>query len=120
MSLQYLLDEHILRALQTDLLRREPALTVWKVGDAGAPSLGTLDLAILDWCERHDFLLVTNNRRTMPRHLADHLSQGRHVPGIFVLNLDMSVPATADELILIAIASVEGEHRDMIQYLPLV
>jgi hypothetical protein len=28
---------------------------------------------------------VTNNRKSKPRHLADHLAGGRHVPGIFVL-----------------------------------
>lgn len=119
MSLQYLLDEHVPRALQVQLLRAEPTLTVWKVGDAGAPPLSTKDPQILEWCESGNFLLVTNNRRSMPDHLADHLKRGRHVPGIFILNPDWSIPTTAEELIFIAMASVEGEHQDMIQYLPI-
>jgi hypothetical protein len=118
-SLQYLLDEHIPRILKTAIIRREPTLTVWKVGDAGAPGLSTLDPEILNWCEHNDFVLVTNNRRSMPRHLADHLALGRHVPGILTINIDLSIPAIAEELVLIAMASLENEHRDLIRYLPL-
>jgi hypothetical protein len=113
------LDEHVPRALQIELLRQEPALKVWKVGDAGAPLRGTLDPEILLWLERSDFLLVTNNRRSMPVHLADHLAAGHHVPGIFTLNMDLGMARTAEDLIVIANASFEGEYRDLIKYLPL-
>jgi len=118
-SLGYLLDEHVPRSLKTEIVRREPELTVWRVGEVGAPVLGTLDPQVLQWCELVECVLVTNNRRTMPAHLATHLAAGRHVPGIFVLDLHMSLAATADHLALVAIASFPDEYRDTIRFLPL-
>ena len=80
--LRYLLDENVASLFRIELVRREPAVVVWKIGDPGLPPRGTLDPEILRWCEEQDFLLVTNNRKSMPEHLAAHLDAGRHVPGI--------------------------------------
>jgi len=73
----------------------------------------------LFWCEEHRFILVTNNRTSMPVHLADHVAQGRHVPGIFILNADLSIGQNLDELILIAEGSFDDEYQDQIVFLPL-
>src|SRR5215813_10888682 len=117
--MRYLLDEHIAPAYRAQLLRAAPELEVWIVGDPGAPPRGTLDPEILVWCEEHSFILVTNNRRSMPRHLTDHLAEGHHVPGIFILNTELSLGETIEELILIVEASFEDEYADRISYLPL-
>ncbi len=119
MSLKYLLDENVDLVYQTQLLRREPSLVVWVVGDPGAPPKSTLDPEILIWCEVYNFVLVTNNRTSMPPHLTDHITQGRHVPGIFILNPSLSIGENLEELILIALASEEKEYQDRIVHLPL-
>jgi hypothetical protein len=116
--IRYLLDEHVHPAIRTELLKREPGLEVWRVGDPGAPQRSTHDPDILRWCEEHAFILVTNNRRSMPVHLRDHLAEGRHLPGILELNPDMSMGQTLDELLLIWGASNPDEYRDRIIYLP--
>lgn len=64
-------------------------------------------------------MLVTNNRRTKPQHLADHLAAGRHVPGIVMLDDDLGIGGNIDELLLIAGASLPDEFRDQIIYLPI-
>jgi hypothetical protein len=71
------------------------------------------------WCEDNFFILVTNNRKSMPQHLQDHLAQGRHVPGIFELNPNMSIGETIEELLLIWGASEAEEYQDQLIYLPL-
>jgi hypothetical protein len=119
MPIKYLMDENIAPIYQIQLRRKEPGLVVWAVGDPNTPPKGTLDPEILLWCERYDFILVTNNRRSMPVHLSDHLAQGHHIPGIFQLNPGMSVGETIEELVLAALASLEGEYGDRISYLPL-
>jgi hypothetical protein len=113
------MDENMNPIYETQLRRREPELVVWAVGDEGAPPKGTLDPEIIIWCEERGFILVTNNRTSMPVHLADHLQRGRHVPGIFILNPNMSAGETIDELILIASASDDDEYQDSIRYLPI-
>lgn len=122
--LKYLLDEHIPPAYRVQILRRAAEsheaseLVVWAIGDPDAPARGTLDPEILRWCEAHGFALVTNNRRSMPVHLADHLAAGHHLSGIFIVKPDLSVKQMLDDLILIACASVEDEFADRITFLP--
>ena len=119
MALKYLLDENVDKVYQRQFLRQNPYLVMWAVGDPGAPFRGTLDPEILYWCEEHNFILVTNNRRTMPVHLADHIAQGRHVPGIFILNDNLTIGQTIEELILIAECAFDDEYQDQIVHLPL-
>lgn len=119
MPVRYLLDEHLSLDYRPALLRRNPALDILRIGDPGAPRFGTLDPDILLWCEEHEFCLVTSNREPMPAHLADHLAQGSHVPGIFALRRGAAMGPVIQDLILIAGASLEGEFRDRIVYVPL-
>lgn len=118
-EIRYLLDENVNPVLRSALLSRAPNLTVWQVGMLGAPKLGTLDAEILVWCEENEFVLVTNNRKSMPVHLEEHLALGRQTNGIFTLSENMSASQTVDELLLIASASELEEYRDLILYLPI-
>jgi hypothetical protein len=68
-----LFDENVPAALPAQLLRHKPDIRVRKIGDLGVPEKGTTDQDILRWCEEHDYVLVTFNRKSMPTHLADHL-----------------------------------------------
>jgi hypothetical protein len=118
-DIRYLLDENVDPLFRAALLRREPDLLVWRVGDPGAPPGETSDPAILEWCEGNQFILVTNNRKSMTQHLQDHLDKGRHCPGILELNPNMSVGETIEELLLIWNVSDAGEYWDLLIYLPL-
>lgn len=82
------------------------------------PPLAAPDPEILEWCERNDFILLTNNRSTMPGHLADHMAAGRHVPGVFPVSPRSHVIGLADDLALIAGASLPGEYRELILEMP--
>jgi len=119
MTLQYLMDENVDPVYALQLRRRQPDLVVWAVGEPNAPPKSTLDPEILLWGETNNFILVTNNRTSMPVHLADHIAQNRHVPGIFILNADMNIGETIEELILIAECSFENEYQNQIAYLPI-
>ena len=116
---RYLLDEHIPPTYCSQLLYHDPSLTVLAIGDENAPARGTSDPEILHWCEQNQFNLITNNRESMPQHLADHLAAGHHVPGIFTINLKMPIGLIIEHIILIAGASHEDEYIDQIVYIPL-
>jgi hypothetical protein len=118
MSVRYLLDENVDLAYRSQLTRSDSTLTVQAVGEADAPRKRTPDPGVLAWCELGDAYLVTNNRASMPDHLAAHLEAGRHVPGIFVLNEALGIAGNVEQLLLIAGASLPGEWRDQIVYLP--
>ena len=116
---RFLIDENISPEYRTQLLRHDPSLTVLAIGDEGAPARGTLDPDILEWCEKHQFNLITNNRESMPQHLCDHLAAGHHVPGIFTINRKVSIGLIIDQLLLIVGASDADEYIDRITYIPL-
>jgi hypothetical protein len=116
-TIKFLLDEHVNPRFRKALVRRESEMIVRCIGDVGVPPLQTSDPDILLWCEAHGFSLVTNNRASMPVHLQDHLAAGRHIPGIFVLNPNMTMGETIDELILIWAASDSDEYVDQLRYL---
>ena len=88
----------------------------------GVPPSGTGDPEILLCCEANDandFILVTNNRKSMPVHLADHLASGRHIPGILTVDITRDMAGNLDDLLLVALAALPGEYEDRIVYLPL-
>ncbi|MEA5472528.1 DUF5615 family PIN-like protein [Spirulina sp. 06S082] len=116
--LSYLLDENMNPIYTAQLRRRHPDLMVWEIGELPAPPKGTLDPEILLWCEEYNFILVTNNRTSMPVHLAEHLDRNRHIPGIFILNPKLTIGQNIDELIFLAFASFRDEYRDRIVHLP--
>jgi len=118
MSIHYLIDENISPFYKRQLLKKEAEIRVYAVGDPGCPLRGTLDPEILFWCEENRCILVTNNRASMPPHLAVHLAQGHHVPGILILNERMSVGETIEELLLIAEEGIASAYENRITYLP--
>ena len=118
-QIRYLLDEDTPHAIRDQLLRRKPEMEVLVVGDDVAPALGTSDRELLQWIERVGYILVSRNRRSMPRHLQEHLETGGHVPGIFLLRRRHSLGLVIKDLMLIWEAGRPKEYRDRVEYLPL-
>jgi hypothetical protein len=119
MKPRFLLDEHVNRAIQRQLRRLDAAIDVLAIGDPEAPPAGTLDPESLVWLETHGYILVTENRSTMPGHFADHLSVGRYVPGIFWLRSGVRLGRLIEELYLIWVASTAEEYQDTTLFIPL-
>lgn len=117
-TVRYLLDENVDPLFRKALLRHEPEMVVWKIGDPDAPPKGTLDPEILVWCQKNGFILVTNNRKSMPVHLQAHLAAEQHVPGIFVFTPNATINEIIEELCLIWEASDIEEYFDLLHYIP--
>ena len=114
MKPRFLLDEHFNRTLQGQL----PEMHIRLIGDEGAPPLSTPDSDILTWIEHNNYILLTNNRATMPRHLIEHLQTGGHVPGILCFPQRTSIGTYIKELRRIWHSFEPDQYRDVIQYLP--
>lgn len=116
---RFLLDEHMNRAIQRQLRRWDVRIEVLAVGDSAAPLSGTPDPEILRWIEQNGHILITENRRTIPGHLSDHLASGRHVPGVFWLRPGAELGPIIESLYLIWLVSTAEEYHDRTIYLPL-
>ncbi len=122
MPLSFLLDEHLRgtlwRAIQHHNARGSNPIDVVRVGDPESLPLGSLDPEILLWAEREERILVSEDRKTLARHLADHLLAGHHSPGIFTIRGTTTLSRLISFLEVAAYASEAHEWRDKIEYIP--
>jgi hypothetical protein len=117
--LRFLLDEHVSHTIQSQLLRLDPRIDVLVVGQPLAPPRGTSDPDLLMWIEKAGYLLVTGNRRTIPKHVQGHYAAGRRIPGIILLRRGVTVGEIIEQLYLLWVASEAEEYMDRLLYLPL-
>lgn len=71
MKMRFLLDEHLPRDIVAAVKQLDDGIEIVLVEDPGAPARGTKDPAILVDCEIERRALITNNRKSMPRHEAE-------------------------------------------------
>lgn len=118
MKLRYLLDENLSPRITLTIRRHYPDLDVLRVGDEGAPALGTLDPAILHWLELNQRTLVTDNRKSLPGHIANHLAAGGHHWGVFQVRKNTPLLPLAEALYIYWSVTEAEEWRDLTEWLP--
>lgn len=119
MNIRFLLDEHVNKAIQRKLRRMTLDIDVLAIGDTDAPSKGTSDPDILVWIEENGYILVSENRRTIPTHIAEHFALGRRFPGVFWIRPESSINSVVEELYLIWSASDAEEYQNNTLFIPL-
>ena len=81
---------------------------------------GVSDDEIADWAIAHNRVIVTQDRSTMPAVVVRRIRSGQFVPGLVVMELrQLSPGAAAEELVLIAEASLPGELANRVVFVPL-
>ena len=89
-----------------------------QVGDPPDLPLGSSDPEILKWAERANRILVSEDRSTLPMHLADHLQAGHRSPGIYTITQKVRPLRVVAFLEAAAYASESYEWHDAIWYIP--
>jgi len=119
--LRFLFDENVDAKLAHAVMRHnlngEQPLEIIRIGEPTDLPLSSTDPEILVWAEREQRILVTNDKRTIPLHLADHLRAGGHSPGIFMIRHSARVISLCEFLIVAAYASEPHEWIDRITYI---
>lgn len=122
MPLSFVLDEHLRGPLWSAIANHnschEYTIDAVRVGDLDDLPLGTDDAEILAWTDRHLRLLVTRDKRTMPRHLRNHLDSGGHTPGVLLVRDGCSYAELVEYLDLIAHVGDPADFRDSVAFIP--
>jgi len=92
-------------------------LDILRVGDLGAPPLGTKDLDLLEVAAAAGRVLISEDRSTLPSHLQTHLQKGPS-PGIIILRTGLTVPQIVELLAMIAYAADEEEFANQSRWIP--
>ncbi len=115
--LRLLTDENLNGTIIRGLLHRHPKVDLVRVQDVGLIEMD--DPAILAWAAEHNRILLTHDRATIPDFAYNRLIAGHRMPGVFVLNDQISIRQAIDELILLDKLTEQEEWEDQIVYLPL-
>ncbi len=106
-------DNHIVRGL----VRRLLTIDLIRVQDVGLG--GTDDRTILHWAADHGRILLTHDRRTVPGFALDRVTEGKPMPGVFVVQTQMPVAHAIDEMLLVVQCSSAEDWADQVIYFPL-
>jgi hypothetical protein len=106
------LDEHIV----TGLRRREPGIDFQTASEAGLQHVD--DQQVLAQAAAEGRLLVSHDRRTMPRHFANFIRR-RRSSGLLIISQKTTTVVAIEELLLIWTAPDAEEWINRIAFLPL-
>ena len=119
MKVRFLLDENLSPRLKLAILRLNSDIDILRVGDSGAPVLGTSDPDILIYLQQSQRLLLTDNRKSMPEHLEIHWANGGCIWGLFWLRPKARIRELAENIILIWETTEAEDWKDRIIWIPL-
>lgn len=115
--LRLLADENFNGFIVSGLLKRQPDLDIVRVQDVGLR--GAEDRVILEWAARERRILLTHDAKTITKYAYERVRLAQQMPGVFELVRTLPISRAIDELLLIALASHEGEWEGQVRYLPL-
>jgi hypothetical protein len=114
--LRFLADENFDGRITSGLLRQEPTLDLVRVQDIGLS--GADDPSVLKWAAAEDRLLLTHDRRTIPRHAMARTNAGLQMPGVVVVAAGLPIQLAIDAILLLAGASLPGESEGQLLFVP--
>jgi hypothetical protein len=98
------------------LRRRDPAIDFQDAHAGGV--IGLPDTEVLSIAAELGRILVSHDRRTMPAQFA-RLPLGRSIPGLIIVDQDLDIGQSIEELLLIWATTDAEEWRGKIGYLPI-
>jgi predicted nuclease of predicted toxin-antitoxin system len=111
MKVRFQADADLNTEIVAGVLRREPSIDFQTADEADLRRLP--DSEVLALAAEENRILVTHDRRTMPRHFADFIIH-HSSPGVFIIAQSVSVRVAIEELLLVWVASkrrVEESHH---------
>ena len=110
-------DENFNNDVIRGLLRRNPALDVVRIGDAGLAGLD--DPAVLAWAAHEGRVLISHDVATLTAFAYARVQAGQPMPGLFEAGPAVPIARAIEDLLLIAECSTLGEWEGQVRYLPL-
>lgn len=115
--LRLLADENFNGYIVRGLLRHRPQIDIVRVQDVGLRNVD--DPLVLTWAAEHNRILITHDQATMPDFAFERVVTGHPMPGVFILNDQMSLKQAIDELLFLDECSKQEDWNYRVAYLPL-
>jgi Domain of unknown function (DUF5615) len=114
--LRLLIDQDVDHDILRGLIRRIPlldAVTAFEIG-----MMKATDPQLLTWAAQEGRIVVTHDRKTMPKHAADLVGVGKNIAGVFVVPRSLPLGQAIEDLELMITCSANDEWVNIIRYLP--
>lgn len=116
MKIRFQADADLNGAIIAAVKRREPSVDFQTAQAAKLFSMSDAD--VLAYAAQESRVLVSHDRRMMPRHFAQFVLENAS-PGLIIVSQHLPVSVAAEELLLIWAASEAEEWTNVIMSLPL-
>ena len=115
--LRLLIDENFDQRILRGLRLRVPLLDYVVVQETAIQ--GLQDPPLLREAAILHRILVTHDRKTMPRHAYERVAAGEPMPGIIAVSDDLPISQAIEQLHLVVECAEEHELENQVLYLPL-
>src|SRR5205809_2799627 len=115
--LPLLADENFNNDIVRAVRRRNPQVDLVRVQDEGLS--GADDPTILQWAAQSGRVLLTHDVSTMTRYAYDRVRAAQPMPGVFEVARGVPIGVAIEEIIVLAMCSLDGEWEGQVRYLPL-
>lgn len=116
-SPRFLADEDLRRSIVSAVKRRAPHIEITTIIAEDLMSLD--DEMVLEFAWNHHWIVVSHDVNTMKATAERRVAQGRGMHGLLLAAQRKSTLEIAESLVMIANASMFGEWRGRIVYLPI-
>jgi hypothetical protein len=96
-------------------MRPQPSVDFLGARDAGIAGLA--DPEVIGVAADLGRILISHDRKTMPRHFA-RFRETRSSPGIIIVSQDLDLGAAIDDLLLVWLATDSEEWKDHLGFVP--
>lgn len=77
------------------------------------------DTALLDYAAADSRVILTHDRKTMPRHASEQIAAGEPMFGVFVIPRRLSLAQVIADLEVMVLCSHYDEWKNIVKFLPL-
>jgi predicted nuclease of predicted toxin-antitoxin system len=115
--IRLLVDQNFNGKIIDGLIRRDANLDIVRLFDVGLSAAS--DPTILEWAANQDRILLTHDRRTIPRYAYARVTAGQPMPGVLLVSDDMPIGQAIDEILVGVHCLSPDECRDVVKFFPL-
>jgi hypothetical protein len=124
MPLPFLIDEDTRDGALWDAIQRynitapDWAIDAIRIGDEGAPGLGTLDPVVLAWSVEAGRIIVSRDVTTLIAEHDEMVTRGTWTPGLLIVRKGFSIPEVVEYLSLVSHVGRADEFSCKWDYIP--
>ena len=115
--IQFIIDQNFNEDIVDGLSRRDATLEFIHVRDVGLAAAP--DETVLKWAAEHASVLLTHDRKTVPRFACARVASGLPMPGVFLVSDNLPVAQAIDELLVAAHCLSADECKNLVRYFPM-